>query len=128
MAGSPDQQRVALVVDDEAIIRMVAVDMLSDFGFLTYEAADGVEALDVLASHPEIFLLVTDINMPGAPDGLGLACEARKRRPQLRIVVTSGRIKPRPDELPTGGRFVAKPYTSAELLNAVAASVGDEQV
>ncbi len=125
MPASPNTQRYALVVDDEPIIRMVAVDMLCDRGFAAYEAGNGLEAIEVLDSHPEIVLLLTDINMPGAPDGLGLALEARARRPDLRIVVTSGRVKPAPHELPTGGRFVSKPYNMVDLITAITDSGRD---
>ncbi|MEO6783556.1 MAG: response regulator [Bradyrhizobium sp.] len=122
MPASPTPQRFALVVDDEPLIRMLAVDMLSDRGFAAYEAENGFDALTVLNGHPEIRLLLTDINMPGTPDGLGLAFEARARRPDLRIIVTSGRVKPALDELPAGGRFISKPYTSSELCAAIALS------
>ena len=124
MTDFHDQQLVALVVDDEPLIRMLAVDILNDQGIAAFEAGDGVEALAVLDSHPEIFLLVTDINMPGDPDGLGLACEARMRRPTLKIIVTSGRVTPRLEELPDGGMFVSKPYTVKDLLQAISASAG----
>lgn len=125
MSSQPDPECIALVVDDEPLIRMVAVDMLSEKGCFAYEAGDGPEALALLADHPDIVLMITDINMPGTPDGLGLACEARERRPDLSIVVTSGRVRPAPDELPTRGRFISKPYSSHDLFSAIAASGGE---
>ena len=119
MSQISPSNRVVLVVDDELLIRMMAVDFLVDDGFETLEAASGPEALMMLDQHPEISLLLTDINMPGAPDGLRLACEARERRHDLHIVVTSGRITPSPQEMPAGGRFLPKPYTGQQLIEAV---------
>ncbi len=122
MSNSLPNRRVVLVVDDELMIRMMAVDFLVDDGFETLEAANGREALTMLDQHPEICLMITDINMPGEPDGLRLACEARARWRDLRIVVTSGRITPNPQEMPAGGRFLPKPYTGLQLIEAVTLS------
>lgn len=115
-------QGVILVVDDEPLIRMFACDLLADQGFETIEADSGSEALAILDQHPEVSVLLTDINMPGDPDGIGLAHDARERRPGLRIVITSGRLTPHGSELPAGSHFIAKPYSSLELLSAVGES------
>ena len=117
---SPEARQCAvLVVDDELLIRMFACDLLADRGFKTIEAERGDEALAILDEHPEISVLLTDINMPGRPDGIGLAHDARGRRPDLRIVVTFGRIIPHCSELPPGSCFVAKPNTGSQLLDGI---------
>lgn len=114
--------RSVLVVDDEVLLRMVAVDLLQDGGFETLEAASGPEALVMLGLHPEIEAMVTDINMPGSPDGLGLANQARGQWPDLHILVTSGRISPRPEQMPVRSEFIGKPYTGDQLLAALRAA------
>jgi CheY-like chemotaxis protein len=82
---------VILVVDDEPLVRVNAVDILEDAGFSTLEAEDAAQALKHIADHPEIGLLFTDINMPGEIDGLGLARLVHEDRPDLRVILTSGR-------------------------------------
>ena len=109
-------------VDDEVFIRTVAADLLADQGYETLEAEEGAEAIAVLDHHPEVTLLLTDINMPGEPDGLLLAGWARDRRPELAIIVTSGRVTPDAGEMSARSRFVSKPYSSSQLLKAVARS------
>jgi CheY-like chemotaxis protein len=97
---SAENQRAALIVEDEPIIRLVAAESLADEGLVTYEAADAVEALITLARHPEIAVLFTDINMPGDIDGLALASRAYQIRPDIEIIVTSGRERLRSASLP----------------------------
>jgi CheY-like chemotaxis protein len=110
-----------LVVDDEAIIRMNATDMLADAGYSTFEAAGAEDALAEIVRHPEISVLFTDINMPGRYDGLELARRVHAYRPDIRLILTSGRAPPLPDEIPDAGRFLSKPYDQASLTRLVAA-------
>jgi len=78
-----------LVVDDEPDVRDVAAALFESFGRRVLPAASGAEALRLLDAHPEIAMLFTDLTMPGM-SGLELAAEARRRRPALKIVLTSG--------------------------------------
>jgi len=110
---------VVLVVDDEAILRMYAVDMFVQEGFHAFEAGDGAEALIQLGAHPEISVLFTDINMPGAMDGLALARIVCQRRPDVQLIITSGRAKPPQAEIPDRGQFLAKPYDPWVLARMV---------
>ena len=107
-----------LVVDDEPFIRMAAADTVEDLGFCPIEAGDASEALDILSTHPEIELLFTDINMPGSMDGVALARCACRQRPDLGIIVTSGRE--RPASVPGDGTFLPKPYRPHQLADAIA--------
>ncbi len=115
---------VVLVVDDEAVLRFIASEVLEESGFQVLEAEDAKAALQVLADHPGVRVLFTDINMPGALDGLDLARETHARWPSIKLVVTSGRPKPPDSAIPDSGRFVAKPYSPdllvAEIRKAVA--------
>jgi DNA-binding NtrC family response regulator len=108
-----------LVVDDEALIRMYAVDVLEDAGFKAIEAEDGEAALDALDRHPEIGVVFTDIHMPGPFDGLVLARKVHERRPDIQLIIASGRGRPTRDELPRGGTFFMKPYDATEIARLI---------
>ena len=101
---------VILVVDDEPIIRLDAVGIIEDAGFIAFEAADAEEALEIIKAHPEVSVLFTDINMPGPLDGLALAHRVHERWPAVQLVITSGRVVPGRTDIPGDGHFVAKPY------------------
>lgn len=102
--------RVVLVVEDEALIRMYAAEVLQELGFTVIEAADGEAALRILDERADTGVLFTDVNMPGPIDGLKLARLARSRRPELLVVVVSGKPLPSESELPERGCFLPKPY------------------
>ena len=101
---------VVLVVDDEALFRLDATEALHDAGCRTYEACEAREAMMMIADHPEISVLFTDINMPGDEDGLALAGRVHASRPDIQLIITSGRERPAPADMPNDGQFIAKPY------------------
>ncbi len=88
--GPENGRELVLVVDDEEGMRNVTVRQLSDLGYRTLEADTGPSALSLLERHPEIDLLFSDVIMPGGMNGYELAREARRRRPDLKILLTSG--------------------------------------
>ena len=117
-----NQSRV-LIVEDEALIRMSAVDMVEQTGRHIVEAVDADDAIRVLANRGDIGFLFTDVQMPGSMDGYGLARAVHERWPNIAIMVASGRKRPSAGDLPVGGRFVAKPYealTIAQTLSGLA--------
>ena len=83
-------QKEVLIVEDEAMIRMVAADALADCGIVAWEAGDAEEALDALNHHPSISLLFTDVNMPGDMNGIDLARRVHEVRPDVELIITSG--------------------------------------
>jgi two-component system, response regulator PdtaR len=113
------QTQTVLVVEDMALVRLCTVSFLEDAGYSVLEAANGAEALDVLQAHPEIALLLTDVHMPGAPDGLELVRIAARKYPDLRSVVVSGLAVLRDDAIPGGGRFLAKPYSPEQVTRTL---------
>ena len=113
---------VVLIVEDDALVRLVARDMLEDAGFDVLEADTADDALVVLEGSPSIGALFTDIDMPGSMDGVALATRVSERWPHIRLVVTSGRAVMRDRDLPDHGRFVSKPYQRAQLVSAVASA------
>ena len=116
MENSPKE---VLVVEDEPLVRIAAADALVDRGIMAWEAGDASEALQALEKHPRIRIVFTDINMPGHPDGLGLARQVSVERPDLEIIVTSGAQQLSEEELPDDGVFLAKPYSAERLLQVV---------
>jgi CheY-like chemotaxis protein len=112
-------QDAILVVEDEALVRMVAVDALSETGLRLYEAGDAEEALAVLKEHPDVALVFTDINMPGELDGVSLVQRIHKLWPKIELIVTSGRERLMDRQLPDHGSFLAKPYRMNQLIDLV---------
>lgn len=108
------QKQVVLVVEDESLIRTSAVEMVKEAGFEAIEAWDAAEAIRILESRNDIRAVFTDVQMPGSIDGLKLAQLVRSRWPPVALIVTSGHANHEGD-LPTGGRFLSKPYQSSEL-------------
>jgi CheY-like chemotaxis protein len=122
MADPNFPKRVVLVVDDEPLIRMNAADMLLDAGFGVLEAGDAAEALHVLTSHPEVQVLFTDVNMPCEMDGLDLARRVHEMRPDVHLIVTSGKVTPQAGAIPDDGDFLGKPYREHQFLALVEAA------
>lgn len=104
-----------LIVEDEAFTRLAAVDAATDVGFRTFEASDAAEALIVLQNEPQVTILFTDINMPGAMDGLALAERVHHDRPDMGLIVTSGAQTLTDADIPDHGTFLSKPYAPGQL-------------
>jgi two-component system, response regulator PdtaR len=107
---------VVLIVEDEALVRLSAVGMLEDAGFRMIEAVNGDDALELLEADSDVQLLFTDVNMPGAINGLALAKRVHDRWPHIRIMVASARPMSQPNELPAGSRFEQKPYSADTMV------------
>jgi len=88
--SAPRGSETILVVDDNRGMRAVTVNQLSDLGYITLEAENAAEALGLLERHSEIDVLFSDAIMPGGMNGYELAKEARRRRPSLKVLLTSG--------------------------------------
>jgi CheY-like chemotaxis protein len=106
---------VVVVVEDEAMIRLVLAESLSEVGFDVIEAVHAQDAIRILHTEaPRVHALFTDVHMPGEMNGVGLAHHTRSNWPWISLLVTSGLACPMTEEMPTGTRFIAKPY---ELSN-----------
>src|SRR6185312_9916331 len=112
-----------LVVEDELLVRMFAVDALEDAGFRVLQAGTAAEALQALQGSPDVRAALVDIGLPDRP-GQELAAEIRALRADLPIVIASGRSGRELRELFAGDQRVTvlvKPYTAPLLLDALAA-------
>jgi CheY-like chemotaxis protein len=107
---------IVLVVEDEMLLRMRAVDMVEDAGYLPIEAADADEALAILQSRSDIALLFTDIQMPGSMTGLELALAVHENWPSIKIILASGQLKLSRSDIPENSRFFGKPLDSGEMI------------
>ena len=123
--GKNMAKAVVLVVEDEALIRMNAVQIVEDAGFAAVEACNADEAIGILESRDDIRAVFTDINMPGSMDGWKLAHAIRGRWPPFHLIVTSGLSVPNKDQMPPRGRFIGKPYTAAQVTAALRDLFGD---
>src|SRR4030081_729799 len=109
---APDQSaalRAILVVEDEMLLRMRAVDMVEDAGFAAVEAINADDALAILESRSDIELLFTDIQMPGSMDGLNPASAVHEPWPAIMIILVSGQLKLNDDDKPADNRLFGKP-------------------
>jgi CheY-like chemotaxis protein len=104
-------QPVALVVDDEPLILMDSADIISDEGYHVIEARSADEAFAFLENHNSLRLLLTDVQMPGAMDGIALACSVARMWPHIQIIVASGAVQPAQGALPDGVTFMNKPIS-----------------
>lgn len=105
-----------LVVEDEVVIRMEAIDMLQDAGFRTFEARSADAALIVLERETGIAFLFTDVDMPGSMNGLDLAARVSKTWPHIHIIIVSGMLDAAQEDLPQGACFFPKPYPTSEIV------------
>jgi CheY-like chemotaxis protein len=115
---------VVLVVEDEMLLRMRAVDMVEDAGYTSVEAVDADEAVAILESRSDIALMFTDIQMPGSMDGLKLAHAVRKRWPPIKIILVSGQLTPAIIDIPADSRFYGKPLGAMEMIAEMQNMIG----
>ena len=105
-----------LVVEDDFLIRMMLAEVLADEGFDVLEAETGDEALGLLDASVE--LVVTDVQLPGSLNGRELVAQARKTRPDLPVIFTSGRMDPGSTQT-ARDVSITKPYQSAEICATI---------
>ncbi|MBB5049769.1 CheY-like chemotaxis protein [Rhodopseudomonas rhenobacensis] len=113
--GRTPPSSVVLIVEDDALLRMLAADVVEDAGHVAVQARDADEALAILRTRRDIAMVFTDINMPGSMNGLELAYAVRAGWPPIKIVVASGRIRLSPAEMPPECDFLGKPYLMSDL-------------
>jgi len=109
-------RKAVLVVEDEPLLRMMAMTMVEDAGFEPVEARDADEAIALLEARTDITIVFTDVDMPGSMDGLKLAAAIRDRWPPIEIVITSGHFRLDDSTIPARTVFFPKPYDHQEVV------------
>jgi two-component sensor histidine kinase/DNA-binding response OmpR family regulator len=105
-----------LIVEDEMVLRMRAVDIVEDAGFNPVEAVNADDALAILESRSDIEILFTDIQMPGSIDGLKLAYAVHERWPKIKIILVSGQLTLTDADKPADSRFFGKPLDVKNMI------------
>ena len=115
-----EANEVVLIVEDEAVVRLLIVETLNDLGYQALETADSAAALRILQSPQRVDLLVSDIGLPGL-NGRQLADAARVKRPRLKVLLVTGYA-----ENAAGSSFlepdmemIAKPFTMDMLASKI---------
>jgi nitrogen-specific signal transduction histidine kinase len=120
--ADPGYGETVLVIDDEAMVRMLIVDVLEDAGYIVIEAADSSGGLKILQSDARIDLLVTDVGLPGGMNGRQVADAARLTRPGLKVLFVTGYAENAAignGYLDPGMQVIGKPFAMAAFGNKV---------
>jgi PAS domain S-box-containing protein len=118
---------IVLVVEDDALVRRYVITQIESLGYVTLEASNAAEALDIIGSATAIDLLFTDVIMPGHMNGRQLADEASRQRPSLKTLYTSGYTENaivHHGRLDTGALLLTKPYRKADLARMIRKALG----
>ena len=107
-----------LVVEDDVFVRLVTVEFLEDSGFKVVETGNAADAINVLTTDGPIDVVFSDVQMPGEMDGLGLARWISREKPEVKVLLTSGKVPDQP-----GQPVVAKPYDMEVVARRLKAMV-----
>ena len=121
MTDHPSGSLRILIVEDEMLVRMFAVDALEDVGFQVLQAGDATEAIAALKGAPDVSAVIVDMGLPDR-SGDQLAAELRSEQQALPILIASGRSERElKDKFAADSRIavLVKPYTAAMLIGAL---------
>jgi two-component system, response regulator PdtaR len=111
---------IIVIVEDELITGEYLSDILTEKGYSVAAVANADEAIAMLETRDDVRMLITDINMPaGSINGLNLAATVRERWPQIKIIITTGRERPKIDQVPSRSLYLKKPFTPGSVMAAV---------
>jgi DNA-binding NtrC family response regulator len=117
------RQPIVLVIDDEPLIEMEAVDLFHDLGYEAIGVRNADEAMLILRARDDVSLVFTDIEMPGTMNGLLLATTLEAIWLHIQVLITSGRTAPPDEALLGSARFLPKPYDAIQIERALALMV-----
>jgi CheY-like chemotaxis protein len=123
--GQAASGKTVLVIEDEAVVRAVVIEMLAEQGYRTLEAVDGPTGVKILRSSERIDMLVTDIGLPGM-NGRQVADQARETRPGLRILFITGYAESAAISegfLQPGMELITKPFDLDHLAQRIRAMI-----
>ena len=122
------QGETVLVVEDDAAVRCLTVNILTSLGYRAVEAGNGESALAALDERPEIDLLLSDFMLPGGMNGAEVVREATLRRPGLKVLLMSGYAAARAARergLDSDAEMIRKPYQKAALAQRLRSLLED---
>ncbi|MBJ8678077.1 response regulator [Citrobacter freundii] len=113
-------EKLVLVLEDEADVRQTLCEQLHLLGYLTLEAANGEQAMHMLAASSEIDILISDLMLPGGLSGVDVVNHALAHYPQLSILLISGQdLRPAHNPALPDVALLRKPFTRGELAQAL---------
>ncbi|TWF43905.1 response regulator [Neorhizobium alkalisoli] len=112
---------IILVVEDEPLLRLAAVDLVEAAG---YDAVAAAEAVAILEERNDIRIVFTDVDMPRGVDGMRLAAIIRDRWPPIKVIVVSGHIEDPGDRIPAETVFFVKPYREEQIVETIRQMLG----
>jgi CheY-like chemotaxis protein len=121
-SGAEHGDEAILIVEDDALVREYVMTQIGRFGYRTMAAGNAAEALAIIDSLEHVDLLFTDVIMPGGLNGRQLAIEAQKRRPDLKVLYTSGYTENaivHHGRLDAGVLLLPKPYLGSDLARMI---------
>jgi CheY-like chemotaxis protein len=116
------REETILVVEDDDDVRTYSVEILRELGYRVVEAHDGPSALRLLERKSRLDLLFSDVVLPGGLSGADLAREALAKRPELKVLFTTGYARDaivHHGRLDRGVHLITKPFTYADLAQKV---------
>ncbi|MGX5056290.1 ATP-binding protein [Enterobacter asburiae] len=117
---SVDNERLVLVLEDEADVRQTLCEQLHQLGYLTLEADNGEQALSMLAASPDIGMFISDLMLPGGLSGAEVINHVRSHYPQLPVLLISGQdLRPAHNPQLPDVQLLRKPFTRAQLAQAL---------
>jgi DNA-binding NtrC family response regulator len=121
------QPPTILVVDDDVLVRVAISENLRDAGFQVLEASSAHDALGVMLARMPIHALVTDLRMPGAMDGFGLALAAHGSTPEMKVLVMSSFLPEDHGARLSPFQFLEKPFPPQTLIDRLRAMLGEAE-
>jgi DNA-binding NtrC family response regulator len=117
MGQAPPKRRTVLIVEDDADLRHLTAALLEEeqLDIIECESAEAALAVMLLGKR-DVAMILADVRLQGAMDGIDLAWEVRLRWPQLPIVLTSGHPREHVRELPPGVAYLPKPWQPLNVL------------
>ncbi len=110
---------IVLVVEDEPLQRLAALDLVESAGFRALAAADATEAISILEARDDIRLVFTDFAMPRGIDGMKLAAMIRERWPPIKVIIVSGYLDDPTAGFPDETIFFHKPYREDQIVEQI---------
>ncbi|HEX2943201.1 MAG TPA: ATP-binding protein, partial [Rhodopila sp.] len=129
VAPRAERGETVLVVDDEAAVRLLVVEVLQELGYRAIEAADGASGLQIVQSDTVLDLLVSDVGLPGGLNGRQLADAARVIRPNLKVLFITGYAENavlRHGQLAAGMHVMTKPFAMDALASRIKAIIDQD--